>query len=74
MDNRVAEFRRKKLLSQAKLANLAGISRPYLSAIERGNQRVISNIVMFKISSALQEPIEEVFFALPVVSTQLPQK
>lgn len=70
MNNRVAEMRKQKRLSQSKLAKLAEISRPYLSAIERGNQQVISNVVMFKISNALQEPVSEVFFALPVVCTQ----
>ena len=71
MNNKVLQIRNQKHLSQVELAKLAGISRPYLSAIERGTQHVISNVVMLKISKALGEPVGEVFFAPAVVSTQL---
>lgn len=36
MRNRIAEFRQKMGLSQAKLAGQVGITRSYLSDIERG--------------------------------------
>lgn len=70
MDNQVAVLRKQKHISQAKLAENAGISRPYLSAIERGKQLTISNVVMFRIANALQEPISNIFFAPTVLSTQ----
>lgn len=67
MENKVAQFRKTKGLTQTKLAEEAGISRPYLSAIEKGKQTVISNVVMLKISTALNEPISNIFFANCVV-------
>ena len=36
MVNRIAEIRKARKLSQAKLAERVGITRPYLSEIERG--------------------------------------
>jgi len=70
MNNRVAVLRKEKQISQAKLAEDAGVSRPYLSAIERGKQRTISNVIMFRIANALEEPISDIFFVPSVVSTK----
>lgn len=70
MDNRIVEIRKNQGITQMELAKKAAISRPYLSAIERGQQSVISNVVMSKIASALNEPIADIFFAEYVVCTQ----
>lgn len=62
MLNKVKEYRKKRGMTQAQLAERANICRPYLSAIESGKQTRISNVVMFQIARALQEPIDNIFF------------
>jgi transcriptional regulator with XRE-family HTH domain len=63
MENKVAELRKTRGFTQTELAQKAGISRPYLSAIEKGKQAVISNVIMLKIAKALNKPVTEIFFA-----------
>ena len=73
MPNKVKEYRKERGMTQAELAELAeraNVCRPYLSAIESGKQTRISNVVMLKIASALNEPINNIFFSGSVVSTQ----
>ena len=53
MLNRVKEYRKKRGMTQAQLAERANICRPYLSAIESGKQTRISNVVMFQIAREL---------------------
>jgi putative transcriptional regulator len=60
MDNKIAELRSKKGLTQTKLASMAGITRPYLSEIERGLKTPGADIAK-RICEALAEPFEEVF-------------
>ena len=67
MKNKVAYFRKIKGWSQEKLSKEAQISRPYLSEIETGTQKVVTNIVMIKIAKALEKSVEEVFFTPDVV-------
>lgn len=62
VNNKIKEVRRQKRMTQSQLAEKANVCRPYLSAIERGRQQVISNIVMEKISIALDTPVSEIFF------------
>lgn len=69
MLNKVKEYRKKRGMTQAQLAERANICRPYLSAIESGKQTRISNVVMFQIARALQEPIDNIFFSNYVVRT-----
>lgn len=69
MLNRVKEYRKKRGMTQAQLAERANICRPYLSAIESGKQTRISNVVMFQIVRALQEPIDNIFFSNCVHTT-----
>lgn len=61
MTNKIAEFRKKSGLSQQKLADMAGISRPYLSVLETKPEKVVSNTVMFKIADALGVSINVIF-------------
>ena len=61
MKNRVAEFRKERGLSQEELAEKAGVSRPYISQIEKQRQQVISNTVMFRIAEALGVSYELIF-------------
>ncbi|HRZ78681.1 MAG TPA: helix-turn-helix transcriptional regulator [bacterium] len=51
--------RRKKKLSQEKIAILAGIDHSYYSKIERGENKPTLNILM-KISSALETKLSEI--------------
>lgn len=62
MPNKVKEYRKERGMTQAELAERANVCRPYLSAIESGKQTRISNVVMLKIASALNEPINNIFF------------
>lgn len=59
--NRVRDFRKERNVTQEELANLVGISRNYLSHIER-QQAVPSVQVAFRISDALTVDIDKVFF------------
>lgn len=63
MINRVAEFRLKLGMTQEELAEKSGVSRPYISEIETGSQKVISNVVMLKIANALNESVNTIFFS-----------
>lgn len=51
--------RRKKKLSQEKIAILAGIDRSYYSKIERGENKPTLNI-LFKISAVLEVKLSEI--------------
>ena len=62
MENKVGEVRRAIGLSQEKLAEQVGITRPYLSDIER-NKRNPTGPVLLKIAQALNMQIEELFFS-----------
>lgn len=62
MPNRVKEVRKEHGITQAQLAEKAKVCRPYLSAIENGKQKTISNIVMLKIANALNKPVSYIFF------------
>lgn len=48
--------------TQIELARKSGISRYYLSALERGKSNNPSMGLMKKISGILQVPVEELFF------------
>lgn len=62
MPNRVKEVRKEQGITQAQLAEKAKVCRSYLSAIESGKQKAISNIVMLKIANALNKPVSYIFF------------
>ncbi|HNZ54789.1 MAG TPA: helix-turn-helix transcriptional regulator [bacterium] len=51
--------RRKKKLSQEKIAILAGVDRSYYSKIERGENKPTLNI-LFKISAVLETKLSEI--------------
>ena len=70
MRNKLAAYRVKHGLTQNELAVRAGVSRPYISEIETGAQKVISNVVMLKIAQALGERVEAIFFDQDVVCKQ----
>lgn len=67
MKNKLAEIRRDKGITQAELSRKAGVSRPYISNIERGRQDAVTNIVMQKLATALNRRVEDIFFIDDVV-------
>lgn len=60
MNNIVRELRIAEKKSQTDFANIIGISRQSLSAIENGG--VPSGPTMLKIAKRFQKPVEEIFF------------
>jgi len=61
MHNNIAKLRKQNKLSQEELADLLGITRPYLSKIENGKVNPGGDIVV-KIASIFEKPVEEIFF------------
>lgn len=56
---RIAYYRRRRDLSQEALAEAAGISKSYLSKIERADVKGLSLITLLDIAGALHVQIEE---------------
>lgn len=58
--NKIREAREKKGLTLVKVAELVGITAPYLSDIERGNRRGTYATIK-KIADALGLPVDEIW-------------
>jgi transcriptional regulator with XRE-family HTH domain len=56
---RIRRYRRSRGLSLDQAAGLAGISKPYLSRLERGERSADSLALLNRISSALQVPVPD---------------
>ena len=56
----IALVRKRKRISQLRLAILAGVSKSYLCDLEHGRRNVSVSLVL-KIASALEVPVEEFF-------------
>lgn len=65
MMNRLKQIRKQKGITQEELAKAVGITRPYLSDIERGVKTPGGDIVI-RIASYLKLPVEEIFFTADV--------
>lgn len=63
MKNKIAELRNKQnpKMSQEKLAQIVGISRPYLSEIERNCIESPGGKIMLAIAKALRCKISDIF-------------
>ena len=66
MNNKIAETRKILKIKQETLAKDINISRAHLSEIENGKAEP-GGLVMLKIASALQQPVENIFFINNVV-------
>jgi len=66
MKNRIKKIRLDKGLTQAQLAEMAGITRPALSAIEN-EKSVPDGTTIVALVKALGTPASEIFFELDVV-------
>ncbi|MCW3075210.1 MAG: transcriptional regulator [Flaviaesturariibacter sp.] len=61
MQNTVREERGRKRLTQQQLADLIGVSRQTINAIEAGNY-VPSTLLSLKLSQVFEVPINDFFF------------
>lgn len=61
MKTNIKELREKMGLSQAELAEKAGVARTIINQLESGNRAVIRSDTMQKIASALGKPIGDIF-------------
>lgn len=74
MVNSVREYRKERHLTQVELADMVGISRKYLSLIERNKAMPSIDIVM-KLASGLSVTMERLFFEIPKIEYgKLPPK
>lgn len=69
--NRIKELRGKRRMSQAKLAELAGVSRQAISYIECGRTKNMTASTLVGIASALDVPVDDLF--LPKVTNEIRQ-
>lgn len=69
MRNNLRDMRRKQNMTQEQLAAAAGITRPYLSDIERGKKTPGGSVVL-RLANACGVPVEELFFLKGVNHTE----
>ena len=62
MKNKIKEVRISKGITQEELANKSGISRPYISKLENGEELIIKNTTMIAIAAALGKSVNYIFF------------
>lgn len=60
MKNNLSKIRQTKNMTQKELAKAIGISRPYLSDIERGKKKPGLDITL-KLANTLNVPVEHIF-------------
>lgn len=63
MGYKIKEIREKKQISQTELAQMSGISRATIWALENGTERTTTTRTLEKIAKALNTTIEELFFS-----------
>lgn len=61
MENKIAEYRLKKGITQQKLADMTGVSRTHLGLVERGVSDPSVKLVK-KIAKALNCKVSDIFF------------
>ena len=62
LSEKLKKIRKEKKITQAELARKSGLSKTYISLIERGNQGVRVD-TLNKIAKALEVPFEELYQA-----------
>ena len=61
--NRIRQILQELQMSQVELSDITGLEQTYISKIILGKRMCISLPIAFKISAALNRPVEEVFIA-----------
>jgi len=61
LENKIAEYRKNKKLTQQDLADMVGIQRPYLSDLENSKYEP-GGLLMLKIAKALCVDVNKIFF------------
>ncbi|MBU5451400.1 helix-turn-helix transcriptional regulator [Acetivibrio sp. MSJd-27] len=61
MKNNIKIFRKKQNMTQQKLSEISGVSRPYISLLESEKVKTIKLSTMESISKALEKNISEIF-------------
>lgn len=62
MENRLRECREAKNISQVKLSEISGISRPTIIKIESGENVEVKASTLVKLAEALDTTVTEIFF------------
>lgn len=66
MGNKIREYRKKKKITQAELAQKSGVSRVTISQLEAGIERNTSSKTLLSIAKALNSTVDEIFFTTSV--------
>lgn len=66
MGNKIREYRKKKKMTQAELAQKSGVSRVTISQLEAGIERNTSSKTLLSIAKALNSTVDEIFFTTGV--------
>lgn len=62
MRYRIKEFRKEKQMSQVELSKASGVSRTIISGLESGAIKTTTTDTVFKIASALDKKVTDIFF------------
>lgn len=62
MGYRIKEVREGKGITQEKLAELSGVSRGTIAALENGSEKITTTKTLVKIAEALGTTVEKIFF------------
>ena len=62
MGNRISALRKQKHLTQTMLAQIVGVSRPYLSDVETGKYKNPGSLLLLRLAKALDVKAEDIFF------------
>ena len=62
MGNRIAEYRRKKGMTQQELAKAAGVSRTTIWALEKNVATTVLSTTLLSIAHVLDTTVDELFF------------
>lgn len=60
--NKLKEYRLKRKMTQAELAEKSGVSRTTIVHLERGSAKVTKTDTLMKLATALNAGVKEIFF------------
>lgn len=63
MGYRIKQVREAKGITQEKLAELSGVSRGTIVALESGEAKITTTKTLVKLANALNTTVEEIFFS-----------